>query len=84
MFVGGDDLANSFLSNISLDSPSCEDMALFEDLLNFLQSALSRFGEAKEDVKARRKVEGGENEISLNNSVRLDVFKTGVNIPSMQ
>lgn len=74
MSVGSDNLINSFLADVSLDSPSCEDMALLEDLLNFLQSSLSRFGEAKEDVNARRKIEGGENEISLSNSVRLDLY----------
>ena len=64
-FVGVDDLLNSFLANISLDGPSREDMALLKDLFDFLQSSLSRFREAKEDVDACRKVKRGENEISL-------------------
>jgi hypothetical protein len=64
-FVGIDDLLYSLLADISLDGPSCEDMALLEDLLDFLQSSLSRFRETKEDVDACRKVKCGENEISL-------------------
>jgi len=69
-FVGSDDLINSFLADISLNGLSCEDMALIEGILDFLQSSLSRFREAKEDVKARRKVEGSKNEIGLSDSVR--------------
>jgi len=64
-FVSVDDLLYGLLADISLDGPSCEDMALLEDLLDFLQSSLSCFRETKEDVDARRKVTRGENEISL-------------------
>jgi hypothetical protein len=64
-FVGIDDLLYSLLADISLDGPSREDMALLEDIFNFLQSSLSRFRETKEDVDARRKATRGEYEISL-------------------
>jgi hypothetical protein len=64
-FVGVDDLLYGLLADIPLDGPSCEDMTLLEDLLDFLQSSLSRFRETKEDVDARRKVTRCKNEISL-------------------
>jgi hypothetical protein len=71
-FVGIDDLLYSLLTDISLDGPSREDMTLLEDLLDFFQSSLGRFRKTKEDVDACRKIKRGENEISLNNSVRLE------------
>jgi len=87
LFVGIDDLLYSLLADISLDGPSREDMALLEDLFDFLQSSLSRFRETKEDVDARRKATRGENEISLLSNLRqtgIILFKTGVNLPSMR
>jgi hypothetical protein len=86
-FVGIDDLLYGLLADISLDGPSREDMALLEDLFDFLQSSLSRFRETKEDVDARRKATRGENEISLLSNLRqtgIILFITGVNLPSMR
>jgi hypothetical protein len=87
LFVGIDDLLYSLLADISLDGPSREDMALLEDLFDFLQSSLSRFRETKENVDARRKATRGENEISLLSNLRqtgIILFITGVNLPSMR
>jgi hypothetical protein len=86
-FVGIDDLLYSPFANISLDGPSREDMALLEDLFDFLQCSLSRFRETEEDVDACRKVKRGENEISLLSNLRqtgIILFITGVNLPSMR
>jgi hypothetical protein len=65
LLIGSDDLLDSFLPNISLDSPSREDMTLLEDLLDFLECSPGRFGKTKEDVDACGKVECGEYEICL-------------------
>jgi len=65
VFISAYNLINGFLANISFDGPGSENMALVEDLLNFLQASSSRFGEAKEDMDAGSKIKRGEDEISL-------------------
>jgi hypothetical protein len=39
MFVGSENFVNGLLTNVSLDSPRGEVMALFKDLLDFLKSS---------------------------------------------
>ena len=60
-----DDVLEGLLADAAVDLPGGERMALGEDVLDLLERAAGRLGEAEEDVDEGRKVERAEDEVRL-------------------
>ena len=60
-----DDVLEGLLADAAVDLPGGERVALGEDVLDLLERAAGRLGEAEEDVDEGRKVERAEDEVRL-------------------
>lgn len=59
------DISQSLLTNIPLDSPCSEHMALSEKLLHLFKGTANGFWEHEKDMDKCGKVEGAEDEVCL-------------------